>query len=99
LQILLNKHQNHLFIQFNHNFLNSQGFKIYINGNFHCCLRFKQLRSLHEQLKKSLLNLTLPQFPPKKILTLTKSEIDQRRIALERYLQLGEIFKLENLFD
>lgn len=67
-----------------------QGFNIYINGSFHCCLRYKQLHSLHEQLKRSLLNLSLPQFPPKKLLTLTQSELEQRRIALERYMQLSK---------
>lgn len=68
----------------------SQGYNIYINGSFHCCLRYKQLHSLHEQLKKSLANLSLPQFPPKKFLTLTQSELEQRRLGLERYLQLSE---------
>lgn len=67
-----------------------QGFNIYINGSFHCCLRYKQLHSLHEQLKRSLMNLSLPQFPPKKLLTLTHSELEQRRLALERYMQLSE---------
>ncbi|KAL7040992.1 hypothetical protein ACKWTF_000571 [Chironomus riparius] len=64
------------------------GYNIFINGSFHCCLRYKQLHSLHEQLKKSLANLSLPQFPPKKFLTLTQSELEQRRLGLERYLQL-----------
>ncbi|CRK86367.1 CLUMA_CG000078, isoform A [Clunio marinus] len=64
------------------------GFNIYINGSFHCCLRYKQLHSLHDQLKRSLMNLSLPQFPPKKLLTLTHNELEQRRLALERYLQL-----------
>lgn len=73
---------------FNNFFL--QGFNIYINGSFHCCLRYKQLHSLHEQLKRSLMNLSLPQFPPKKLLTLTHSELEHRRLALERYMQLSE---------
>lgn len=68
-----------------------QGFNIYINGSFHCCLRYKQLHSLHDGLKRSLMNLSLPQFPPKKLLTLTNSELDQRRLALERYMQLSEL--------
>lgn len=32
--------------------------------------------------------MTLPQFPPKKLLTLTANELEQRRLGLERYLQL-----------
>lgn len=32
--------------------------------------------------------MTLPQFPPKKLLTLTSNELETRRLGLERYLQL-----------
>lgn len=69
------------------------GFNIHINGSFHCCLRFKQLHSLHEQLKRSLSasnnpNVTLPSFPPKKLLPLTNNQIETRRIALEHYVQV-----------
>ncbi|XP_055855145.1 sorting nexin-17 isoform X2 [Episyrphus balteatus] len=70
------------------------GFNIHINGSFHCCLRFKQLHSLHEQLKRSLAassstsNVTLPSFPPKKLLPLTNNQIEARRIALEHYVQI-----------
>ena len=65
-----------------------QGFNIHINGTFHCCLRYRQLHSLHEQLKRSLSTLVLPSFPPKKLLPLTPNQIEQRRIGLERYIQL-----------
>uniref|UniRef100_A0A1Q3FLS6 Putative sorting nexin n=1 Tax=Culex tarsalis TaxID=7177 RepID=A0A1Q3FLS6_CULTA len=64
------------------------GFNIHINGSFHCCLRYKQLHSLHEQLKRSLPTLVLPSFPPKKLLPLTPGQVEQRRISLERYIQL-----------
>lgn len=70
-------------------FISFQGFNVYVNGIFHCCLRYKQLHSLHDQLKRSLPTLILPNFPPKKLLTLTQNELEQRRIALERYLQLS----------
>lgn len=65
-----------------------QGYNIHINGNFHCCLRYKQLHSLHEQLKRAMPTLTLPQFPSKKLLPLTQNQLEQRRINLERYIQL-----------
>lgn len=68
--------------------LSLQGYNIHINGNFHCCLRYKQLHSLHEQLKRSMPTLTLPQFPSKKLLPLTQNQLEQRRINLERYIQL-----------
>ncbi|XP_037915888.1 sorting nexin-17 isoform X2 [Hermetia illucens] len=64
------------------------GYNIYINGNFHCCLRYKQLHSLHEQLKRSLSSLELPPFPPKKLLPLTQNQLEHRRSCLERYVQL-----------
>uniref|UniRef100_U5EWH9 Putative sorting nexin n=1 Tax=Corethrella appendiculata TaxID=1370023 RepID=U5EWH9_9DIPT len=64
------------------------GFNIHINGTFHCCLRYKQLHNLHEQLKRSLPTLVLPHFPPKKLLPLTPNQLEQRRIGLERYIQL-----------
>jgi len=64
------------------------GFNIHINGSFHCCLRYKQLHCLHEQLKRSLSSLVLPSFPPKKLLPLTNSQLESRRAALERYIQL-----------
>lgn len=65
-----------------------QGYNIHINGLFHCCLRFKQLHSLHEQLKRAHASLCLPQFPPKKLLPLTLNQQETRRAHLERYLQL-----------
>ncbi|XP_058065184.1 sorting nexin-17 [Anopheles bellator] len=65
------------------------GFNIHINGCFHCCLRYKQLHSFHEQLKRSLpSSMVLPSFPPKKLLSLTPNQIEQRRLSLERYIQL-----------
>ncbi|XP_055692979.1 sorting nexin-17 [Lutzomyia longipalpis] len=64
------------------------GFNIHINGTFHCCLRYKQLHSLHEQLKRSLPTLVLPSFPPKKFFPLTPSQLEERRASLERYVQL-----------
>lgn len=65
-----------------------QGFNIHINGCFHCCLRYKQIHCLHEQLKRCLPGLVLPPFPSKKFLPLTQNQLEQRRSHLERYIQL-----------
>lgn len=65
-----------------------QGFNIHINGCFHCCLRYKQIHCLHEQLKKYYPGLVLPPFPSKKFLPLTQNQLEQRRSHLERYIQL-----------
>lgn len=46
------------------------------------------MHSLHEQLKRSMPTLSLPQFPSKKFLPLTQNQLEQRRINLERYIQL-----------
>ncbi|XP_017854916.2 sorting nexin-17 [Drosophila busckii] len=63
-------------------------FNIYINGNYHCCLRYKQLHALHEQLRRRRADAPLPTFPPKKLLPLSSSQIETRRAALEHYLQI-----------
>ncbi|XP_068626232.1 sorting nexin-17 [Battus philenor] len=63
------------------------GYNIHIDGVFHCTARYKQLLSLHEQLQAQNTYLKLPQFPPKKLF-LTNSQIEERRILLEKYLQL-----------
>ncbi|KAJ0182379.1 hypothetical protein K1T71_001748 [Dendrolimus kikuchii] len=63
------------------------GYNIYIDGFFHCTARYKQLLSLHEQLQAQNPYHKLPQFPPKKIF-LTSSLLEERRILLEKYIQL-----------
>ncbi|XP_049874775.1 sorting nexin-17 [Pectinophora gossypiella] len=63
------------------------GYNIYIDGFFHCTARYRQLLSLHEQLKAQNPCLKLPEFPPKKIF-LTNSLLEERRILLEKYIQL-----------
>ncbi|XP_067621305.1 sorting nexin-17 [Eurosta solidaginis] len=67
------------------------GYNIYINGCYHCCLRYKQLHALHEQLRRRCadLNIQLPTtFPPKRLLPLTNGQLESRRASLEHYLQL-----------
>lgn len=63
------------------------GYNIYIDGFFHCTARYKQLLSLHEQLQAQNSYIKLPQFPPKKLF-LTSSQLEERRILLEKYIQL-----------
>ncbi|XP_060657177.1 sorting nexin-17 [Drosophila nasuta] len=63
-------------------------YNIYINGNYHCCLRYKQLHALHEQLRRRCTDASLPPFPPKRLLPLSNSQLETRRAALEHYLQI-----------
>lgn len=56
---------------------------------FHCTVRYKQLHNLHEQLKKEFGSDRLPSFPPKKLLPLTEAQLEERRVALEKYVQAG----------
>ncbi|XP_059158021.1 sorting nexin-17-like isoform X2 [Physella acuta] len=63
-------------------------YNIYINGVFHCKARYKQLRQFHDELRKEFGSLVLPEFPKKKLLALSPAEIEQRRVMLERYIQL-----------
>lgn len=61
-------------------------YNIHINGVFHCAVRYKQLHSLNEQLKK--VHQDLPSFPSKKLLPLNPSQVEERRALLEKYIQL-----------
>lgn len=63
-----------------------QAYNIHINGVFHCTVRYRQLHSLHEQLKRDLGGSTLPPFPPKKLLPLSPSQTEERRLSLEKYI-------------
>ncbi|KAH8260205.1 hypothetical protein KR026_005299, partial [Drosophila bipectinata] len=63
------------------------GYNIHINGAYHCCLRYKQLHSLNEQLRRHCVGVSLPPFPPKRLLPLTSNQLETRRCALEHYLQ------------
>ncbi|KAL8607681.1 hypothetical protein ACOMHN_039355 [Nucella lapillus] len=63
-------------------------YNIHINGVLHCSARYKQLRQFHEQLRKEFNPQALPPFPPKKLLSLTPFDVEERRLLLERYIQL-----------
>lgn len=64
---------------------------MHINGVFHCTVRYKQLHNLHEQLKREF-GVEIPHFPPKKILPLTSGQLEERRLLLEKYIQLGDVY-------
>lgn len=73
-----------------------QGYNIHINGLFHCTVRYKQLHNLHEQLSKDL-DISLPIFPPKKFFPLTVNQQEERRLALEKYIQsIGQNIAINN---
>lgn len=73
-----------------------QAYNIHINGLFHCTVRYKQLLNLHEQLAKDL-DVPLPHFPPKKFFPLTANQQEDRRLALERYIQtIGQNTTINN---
>lgn len=62
-------------------------YNIHVNGVLHCRVRYSQLFGLHEQLRKEYGHNVVPVFPPKKLFTLTPSEVEQRREQLEKYMQ------------
>ncbi|CAB4061409.1 SNX17 [Lepeophtheirus salmonis] len=62
-------------------------YSVHINGTFHCSLRYRQFHALHEQLKREFLT-GLPSFPPKKVFPLSEPQKEERRLLLEKYLQL-----------
>ena len=65
-----------------------QVYEIHINGVRHCSLRYRQLHTLHEKLKREFHPSTLPTFPPKKLMPLNLAQLEDRRLKLEKYLQL-----------
>ncbi|KAK6618108.1 hypothetical protein RUM44_002551 [Polyplax serrata] len=75
--------------EFRENGASYTGFNIHVNGIFHCTVRYRQLHSLHEQIKKDFGSAAaqLPAFPSKKILPLSGSQLEERRVQLEKYIQ------------
>lgn len=71
-----------------------QGYNVHINGVFHCTVRYKQLHNLNEQLKKEFGNEAVPTFPPKRLLPLTSSQLEERRVLLEKYIQISKSQKI-----
>ncbi|KAB7498647.1 Sorting nexin-17 [Armadillidium nasatum] len=72
-------------------------YNLHINGMFHCSVRYRQLLSLHQQLYKEFGASTLPPFPPKRFLSLTPVQIEERRLNLEKYvLQLSQDARVLN---
>lgn len=62
-------------------------YNIYINGIFHCSMRYSQMHTLNEQLKQVFGGQALPYFPPKKLFPLSKTQLEERQFCLEKYLQ------------
>ncbi|XP_051156235.1 sorting nexin-17 isoform X2 [Leptopilina boulardi] len=72
------------------------GYNIHINGLFHCTVRYKQLHNLHEQLIKDY-DASHLSFPPKKFFPLTINQQEDRRGALEKYIQsIGQNTTINN---
>ncbi|XP_067929125.1 sorting nexin-17-like [Watersipora subatra] len=73
-------------------------FNIHVNGVFHCAVRFKQLHNFHEQLSKEFGNDDkIPPFPPKKLFSLNAQELEDRRLHLEKYIQMiSQDHKIQN---
>ncbi|KAI1300202.1 Sorting nexin-17 [Halotydeus destructor] len=63
-------------------------YTIYVNGVFHCALRYRQLHYFNEQLKKVYGVNNVPYFPPKKLLPLNQAQLEERRLQIEKYVQI-----------
>jgi len=69
-------------------------YEVHLNGLHHCSVRYRQLHNLHQQLKRELASISggncggLPVFPPKKLMVLSSIQLEERKMALEKYLQL-----------
>ncbi|XP_063407258.1 sorting nexin-17-like [Mytilus trossulus] len=63
-------------------------FNVHINGVFHCSVRYSLLNAFNEELKKEFGATVLPPFPPKKLFGMTPEKLEERRLMLERYVQI-----------
>ncbi|XP_030830080.1 sorting nexin-17 [Strongylocentrotus purpuratus] len=65
-------------------------YNVHVNGVFHCSVRYSQLHDFNEQVKKEFSNsfTGYQKFPPKKFLSLTPSQREERREKLEKYIQI-----------
>ncbi|XP_015907044.2 sorting nexin-17 [Parasteatoda tepidariorum] len=63
-------------------------YNVHVNGAFHCTVRYRQLYNLYDQLRREFGPNTLPPFPPKKFLPLTPAQVEERRVNLEKFIQL-----------
>lgn len=62
-------------------------YNVYINGSYHCGIRFSDLYQFSEQLRKAFGPRITAKFPPRKLLSLTPVQVEERREQLEKYLQ------------
>lgn len=69
---------------------NYRVYNIHVNGVFHCSVRYSQLHDFNEQVRKEFSNsfTGYQKFPPKKLLSLTPAQTEERRERLEKYIQL-----------
>ncbi|XP_045216727.1 sorting nexin-24-like isoform X2 [Mercenaria mercenaria] len=59
---------------------------VFQSGSYHTLhKRYSEFEELHKQLKKIIVT---PEFPPKKVLKFNQKIVEQRRVALEAYLQV-----------
>lgn len=63
-------------------------FHLHCNGVFHCAVRYSQLYAFNEEIRKAYNSEHCRAFPPKRLLSLTNEQLEERRIKLEQYWQL-----------
>eukprot|EP00730_Choanoeca_flexa_P016313 TRINITY_DN7675_c0_g1_i1.p2 TRINITY_DN7675_c0_g1~~TRINITY_DN7675_c0_g1_i1.p2 ORF type:complete len:482 (+),score=173.85 TRINITY_DN7675_c0_g1_i1:3565-5010(+) len=67
--------------------LRYNAYLVHINGTFHCAVRFSQLHTLHEKLKREYGAGCLEKFPPKAFFYKKPEECLERRYYLQKWLQ------------
>lgn len=66
---------------------NYLAYNVHINGSYHCGIRYSDLYQFNEQLRKQFGPRMSAKFPPRKLLSLTPVQVEERRDQLEKYLQ------------
>lgn len=63
-------------------------YNIYLSGKFLISRRFSEFYNLNKILKNSFLDFKMPKLPSRRMIKLTDAQMDERRVGLEKYLEL-----------
>lgn len=66
---------------------NYTAYNVHINSSYHCGIRYSDLYQFNEQLRKEFGPRVSAKFPPRRLLSLTPIQVEERRDQLEKYLQ------------
>eukprot|EP01137_Pigoraptor_chileana_P036242 Opistho-2@31464 len=70
-------------------------YNLHVNGVFHCSTRYSELSEFNEKIRTAFPTVALPKFPPKRMFSLNKEQLEERRSQLEDFFQrVGDIAQI-----